>query len=241
MPLASGELESLRAPLLEGLRALQGEEGWPLPPEPLTEALLEYTEELFKFNEKLGLVESTPSEFVHAHLLDSLAPVAALPPASRARLLRGSAALDAGSGAGLPGIPLALAFPELQMTLLDRSGRRCGFLRNALAILGRRDVGVFQGTLREARRRRGATVELLVARAFHPLDRRLYEELSGLLVPGGEIMLYKGRREQAEEEVETLREQLQERDAEPPETSIEEVEVPGLGRERTVLLIREGG
>ena len=268
MPLSPQELDSLRPPLLEGLRTLQaawdsptrpgagagaeenvtgpdaaqGEArvpfGWPLEPETLTERLLAYTAELFRFNEKLGLVGSEPREFVQAHLLDSLAPIGVLPESSRARFLRGAAALDVGSGAGLPGIPLALSFPELKMTLLDRSGRRCGFLRNAVAILGRRDIEVFPGTVREARPSLAGSAELLLARAFHPLGVGVYEHLDCLLAAGGEMLLYKGRLEQAEEELSRLREELQEQGREPPEALLRKVEVPALSRERSVLVLR---
>lgn len=255
MSLSPEELDSLRRPLLEGIRALQsawssfapetstGPEARPAPetstgPEALADTLLAYTAEIYRFNEKLGLVEAEPPEFVHAHLLDSLAPVAALPERSRRKLLRGAMTLDLGSGAGLPGIPLALAFPKLKMTLLDRSGRRCGFLRNAVAILGRRDITVLQGTLKEGGRRLAGKVELLFARAFHPLDARLYEGLSRLLSPSGEMILYKGRREQVESELSVLRRELQEKSKEPPESEIREVDVPGLERERSVLIMR---
>lgn len=244
MPLSSGELDSLRLPLLEGLEALYSREGalqgaWPLPAESLAAKLLVYTAELFRFNDKLRLVDADPEEFVFAHLLDSLAPAAALPPDSAERLIRGARMVDLGSGAGLPGIPLALAFPELQMTLLDRSGRRCGFLRNAVAILGRRDIAVFQGTLQEGRRRLPEGQELLVARAFRPLSGELYRELLALLAPGGEVLLYKGRLEQVKKELEDLRGELLQEGKEPPEATIEGVDVPGLQRERSLLRIRK--
>lgn len=260
MSLSPEELDSLRRPLLDGIRTLQGAESgssppaatslglerspgavgraWPVVPEELVDKLLRYTAELFRFNEKLGLVEASPREFVHAHLLDSLSPVAFLPESTRRRLSEGSMAVDLGSGAGLPGIPLALAFPELEMTLLDRSGRRCGFLRNAVAILGRRDITVLQGTLKEGGRRLAGKVELLFARAFHPLEASLYEALAGLLSPSGEMILYKGRREQAESELSGLERELRENGKQLPESTVLEVGVPGLERERSVLVMR---
>jgi len=53
--------------------------------------------------------------------------------------------LDVGSGAGLPGIPLAVTHPAMQVTLLDRSGKRCGLARRAVRVLGLTNVTVQQG------------------------------------------------------------------------------------------------
>ena len=205
--------------------------------EKLADQLLSYTAELYRFNEKLGLVQAEPSEFIHAHLLDSLAPVAALPPRTAERFGGAASLIDVGTGAGLPGIPLALAFPGLSVTLLDRAGRRCGFLRNVLAILGRRDISIIQGDLKEGSRRSEGGFDLLTARAFHPLEPKLYGELQRILGKGGEMVLYKGRREQTEAELSSLLESLKARGERLPEGEIREVDVPGLERERTVLLL----
>ncbi|MFP4425980.1 MAG: 16S rRNA (guanine(527)-N(7))-methyltransferase RsmG [Spirochaetaceae bacterium] len=250
MAVSASELDSLRPALLAGLRHIPGPwnqdpESGKTPPETppspalekLADGLLAYTAELYRFNEKLGLVEAEPAEFVHAHLLDSLAPIAALPQEIGERFRGRNSLIDVGSGAGLPGIPLALAFPELSVTLLDRAGRRCGFLRNVLAILGRREVSIYQGELTEGRRRLGGSFDLLTARAFRPLNRKLYGELTALLSEGGEMVLYKGRRGQTEAELASLLEGLELRGEPSPKSEIRDVQVPGLGRERTVLLL----
>lgn len=253
MALSSEVIDSLRTPLLEGLRGLSGP--WNRPPDPgasesraagpgtpdsetLAEALLTYAAELYRFNEKLGLVEAEPQTFVYAHLLDALAPISVFP-AGTSRLFGEKVSLvDVGSGAGLPGIPLALAFPQLSVSLLDRSGRRCGFLRNAVAILGRRDISIVQGDLREASRRYPGAFDVLTSRAFHPLEPKLFGELQGLLGPEGEMLFYKGRRDQTEAENSRLLEALEARGERLPETLIRDVDVPALERERTLLLIR---
>jgi 16S rRNA (guanine527-N7)-methyltransferase len=248
--LSAAELDSLRPELLDGLRRLPGPwnsvsaPGAPRPgrprspgPEKLADQLLAYTAELYRFNEKLGLVQAEPSAFIHADLLDSLAPVAALPQRTADRFAGAASLIDVGTGAGLPGVPLALAFPGLSVTLLDRAGRRCGFLRNLLAILGRRDISIIQGDLKEGARRAEGGFDLLTARAFHPLNPKLYGELRRVLLEGGEMVLYKGRREQTEAELSSLIESLKARGEPLPEGEIRDVDVPGLERERTVLLL----
>lgn len=235
----SGSTDSLREPLSTGLEALLPPKRFPADRrEAVLQSLLTYTEELFRFNPKLGLVDATPGEFVSAHLLDSLAPLSVLPEDVLSRLEGDVSLLDVGSGAGLPGIPLAISFPRLATTLLDRSGRRCGFMRNAVAILGRRDIDILQGDLDEASRLEGyrESFDFVVARAFRPLELPIWRRLRPLVRPGGVILLYKGRRDQCEGEVERLEEALLLDGDALPDREIISLEVPGLERERTLLL-----
>lgn len=246
MLLSDGELSRLRGPLLEGLARLNLDA--PDGGRALADRLLSYTREVYRFNEALGLVDAEPEVFIYAHLLDSLALLA---PAAGVRelLLPGGSAgqggseradasrvIDVGSGAGLPGIPLALACEELSLTLMDRSGRRCGFLRNAVAMLGRRDIEVVERDLARLDARNRGRFNLLLARAFRPLKAEVYRELSALLDAGGQMLLYKGRKESVEEEVRALTEELGHGRA--PEAEITPLAVPGLDRERTLLRLR---
>ncbi len=99
-----------------------------LPP-GAEQGLLTYARELLKWNQKVNLTAITaPDEVVDKHLLDSLA---VLPEVRGAKSL-----LDLGAGAGLPGIPLALALPELQVTLVDAVAKKVGFMKHAAALLG---------------------------------------------------------------------------------------------------------
>jgi len=110
--------------LTEGLQKL----GLALPP-GAREGLLAYAKELLKWNQKVNLTAITaPDEVADKHLLDSLA---VLPEVQGARSL-----LDLGAGAGLPGIPLALALPQLQVTLVDAVAKKVGFMKHAVAMLG---------------------------------------------------------------------------------------------------------
>jgi 16S rRNA (guanine527-N7)-methyltransferase len=106
-----------------------------------------------------------------------------------ARLVPGGATVvDVGSGAGLPGIPFALARPDLTVVLLEPLARRVAFLTDTLAVLGLDGVTVVRGRAEDYR---GAAVPVVTARAVAPLDR-----LAGwclpLLEPGGVLLAFKG-------------------------------------------------
>src|SRR2546423_9647514 len=72
-----------------------------------------YAELLEEWNKKLNLTRVPPGQYVTLHFLDSLAPAKVVSFEERRRLI------DVGTGAGLPGIPLKIAFPDLEVTLLD--------------------------------------------------------------------------------------------------------------------------
>ena len=92
--------------------------------------LLRYLTLLYEANQRVNLTRVPAEQAVGRHLLDSLCLLAVYTPPEGARVL------DIGSGAGLPGIPLAIARPDLQLTLLDSHGKTVQFLREACAALG---------------------------------------------------------------------------------------------------------
>lgn len=106
-------------PLLSaGLHTLFGEE----PVSAQVDQLLAYLELLVQWNASYNLTAvRDPLEMISRHLLDSLS---VLP------WVHGEHLLDAGTGAGLPGIPLAIVRPELFVTLLDSTGKKIRFLRH---------------------------------------------------------------------------------------------------------------
>jgi 16S rRNA (guanine527-N7)-methyltransferase len=110
-----------------------------------------------------------------------------------------------GSGAGLPGIPLAIALPEVRFTLIERMGRRAGFLRNTLAVLGLENGELEAAELEKAAPGR---FDLVVCRAFRPLERPILGGLLGLLRDGGSLAAYKGRREAVVAEMEAVQAEL---------------------------------
>jgi 16S rRNA (guanine527-N7)-methyltransferase len=118
------------------------------------------------------------------HLLNSAA-IAPLVPS-------GARVVDVGSGAGLPGIPLALARPDLTVTLLEPLARRVAFLTECVDRLGLERVTVVRGRAEEGPvRRELGGADVATARAVAPLDK-----LAGwclpLLRPGGLLLAMKG-------------------------------------------------
>ena len=99
--------------------------------------LLEYAALVIKWNKTFNLVSRQDIQrLLPRHLLDSLAGVP---------LLKGEHVLDLGTGAGLPGIPLAIASPERSFLLLDRSSRRVRFLKQVVRNLSLNHVDVVEG------------------------------------------------------------------------------------------------
>ncbi len=115
---------------------------------------------------------------------------------------RGDRVVDVGSGAGLPGVPLALARPDLRVTLVEPMLRRSEFLREAVAVLGL-DVAVLRGRAEDASvRAEVGEVDVAVSRAVASLDK-LTGWCMPLIRPGGRMLAIKGER--AFDEVEEQR------------------------------------
>ncbi len=95
----------------------------------IEERLWRLKEELLRWNARVNLTAITaPEEVLEKHFLDSLA---VLPEVAGAASL-----LDLGAGAGFPGLPLKLALPMLEVTLVDAVAKKVGFLKHAIATLG---------------------------------------------------------------------------------------------------------
>ncbi len=148
--------------------------------------LLAYLALLLRWNATYNLTAiRDPREMVAKHLLDSLAMHAATAPiaAARGRLA------DLGTGAGLPGIPLAIAQPGLQVALVESSGKKARFLREAVRSLGLGNARAVESRI-EAFDAPGA-FDAITARALATLP--LILELGGhLLKPGGVLLAMKG-------------------------------------------------
>jgi 16S rRNA (guanine527-N7)-methyltransferase len=120
-------------------------------------------------------------EMVTLHLLDSL---------TAARFVRGELVLDLGTGAGLPGIPLALAAPERRFVLLDANAKRSRFCEHVVSMLGLGNVRVVHA--RAEAYRVPEPFHTIVSRAVAPLGR-LVEWSAHLAGPETRRVLLKGR------------------------------------------------
>lgn len=100
--------------------------------EAAIDKLVRYLELLQTWNRVFNLTSITePREMVYLHIIDSLLT---------APFLSGSRFLDVGSGAGLPGIPLAILYPEHYWTLLDKNNKKTRFMTQVIAELGLKNV-----------------------------------------------------------------------------------------------------
>ena len=101
-----------------------------------------YYQELVDWNRRVNLTSVTDCVEVQSrHFVDSLSVSAVL----NGSLLDGGRALDVGSGAGFPGLPLKIAFPKLRITLMDATNKKASFLRHVSRVLGLDDVEVLAG------------------------------------------------------------------------------------------------
>jgi 16S rRNA (guanine527-N7)-methyltransferase len=183
------------------------------------EKLLDYLALLHKWNSVYNLTAvREPEAMVTQHLLDSLAVVPAFHGAKNV--------LDVGSGGGLPGIVLALALPEMHISLIDTVQKKTAFLSQVKAELKLSNVSVHTGRVESLR-----DVELfdvITSRAFASLVDMV--NLSGHLVaPGGQFIAMKGMVPQ--DEIEEL----------PDEWVVKEIraiKVPGMKAERHLVFIQ---
>ncbi|MDX6671792.1 MAG: rRNA (guanine527-N7)-methyltransferase [Solirubrobacteraceae bacterium] len=132
-----------------------------------------------------------PREAVDVHVADSLAALE-LQPVRAARVVA-----DLGSGAGFPGFALAAALPDARVILVESARRKCEFLRRTAQAAGLATVEVVHARAEGWHDGLGAC-DLVTARALAALPV-LAEYAAPLLAPGGALVAWKGRRDQAEE------------------------------------------
>lgn len=155
--------------------------GLDLPGETL-ERLLVYLELLAKWNRVYNLTAiRDPVQMVIRHLLDSLA---VLPHVGGKRFI------DVGTGAGLPGIPLALALAGTQWVLLDANGKKVRFVTQAIAATGLANVSVAQARVEDYHP--AHSFDAVVTRAYATLDV-IVCDARHLCGPCGRILAMKGR------------------------------------------------
>ena len=133
-----------------------------------------------------------PGQVVRDHLADSLVALD-LPAVRDARRIA-----DLGSGAGFPGLPLAIALPAAHMSLVESNGRKCAFIDRAAAAADVDNASVVYARAEQWDGGREAC-DLVVARAVAPLAV-VAEYAAPLLTPGGALVVWRGGRDPDEEE-----------------------------------------
>lgn len=155
--------------------------------------LLAYLECLLLWRSKTSLIATdSPEEIVVRHIADALA-VAALVP-------QGARVADIGSGAGLPGLPLAVACPDAHVLLVEPRRKRANFLRDAVRAAGATNVAVAEPRVEDLGPGESTGLDLVVSRAFGPLAEFL-DAVAPLVARGGRgcrIVVMKGPRGAAE-------------------------------------------
>ena len=177
--------------------------------------------ELERWNRRVNLTAiREPREMISAHLLDSLV---ARP------LLHGETVLDVGTGPGFPGLPLAIAEPGRQFTLLDSNNKKIMFVQHGAGLLGLENVVAVKG--RGEDYAPGQRFDTVIARALATLPRLV--EIAGHHVgEDGVFVALKGR---------YPAEELERMSSTPWSCVVTELEVPGLsqGSRHAVLLRRK--
>jgi 16S rRNA (guanine527-N7)-methyltransferase len=184
--------------------------------ESIQNACMDYVALLAKWNQGMNLTAITdPEQMVIRHLLDSLAI---------APWIKGKHCLDVGSGAGLPGIPLALALPHTDWVLLDARAKKTCFLRQAVATLGMKNVQVAHKRIEDYASAEG--FDTIASRAVSDVET-LLKWTSAYLKPNGCLLCMTGK-------AQVLADQLQ-----GFEVQQHAIEVPFLQAGRHVVRLRK--
>lgn len=150
--------------------------------EATQEKLLSYLEYLNKWNKTFNLTAiREPAQMVDKHLLDSLAVCP---------YIEGEWVLDVGSGAGLPGIPLAIVFPKKSFVLLDSNGKKTRFLTQTVHELRLSNVTVVQSRVENYQHK--PLFNVIISRAFAEIPLMI-EQTQHLCAKQGQFVAMKGQ------------------------------------------------
>ena len=179
------------------------------------ELLLEYLDLLHKWNKAYNLTAvREPAQMVSRHLLDSLVI---------APYIRGQRLIDVGTGAGLPGVPMAIVFPQREFHLLDSNGKKTRFLFQVKTALGLDNMQVHHARVESFQPDR--PFDAVLSRAFASLGD-MVEGCSHLLAPEGCFLAMKGA--YPAQELGTVTAQCD-------ITAVHPLQVPGLAEQRHLV------
>jgi 16S rRNA (guanine527-N7)-methyltransferase len=182
--------------------------------------LLDYLALLQKWNKVYNLSAiRDPNEMLVKHILDSLAVVPMLQQAAPKTLI------DVGTGGGLPGIPLAIMFPDMAVSLLDSNEKKTRFLVQVKAQLGLDNVRVLHTRVEDHQQR----YEAVISRAFTALDN-FVSLTAPLLADNGTWWAMKSQNLPAE---------MQALPANVEVKKVDELYVPGLAAERYLVALEK--
>lgn len=174
-----------------------------------------YIRTLQEYNAKFDLINTDEyDQIAIRHIFDSLSGAAEIARLIEKRIscymtqglsadeaAQGIVIADIGSGAGLPGIPLAAAFPERKFVLVERMTKRVDFLRHCADVLNLKNVTVEENQAERLEQRR---FDIAVFRAFRPLEKKMTKVLLRILKDEGCLAAYKAKREKIAEEMNAL-------------------------------------
>lgn len=192
------------------------------------QGLLDYQNLIGKWTKVYNLTAvRDPAEMLTHHLLDSLAAVAPLQKHLQGRGLSAASLLDVGSGAGLPGVVLAICCPGLAVTCVDTVGKKAAFIKHVALALGLPNLSGLHARVETITQ----PFDVICSRAFASLaDFAGWSQAA--LAPGGVWMALKGKH--PAEELAML----------PPDVAMFHVEplaVPGLAAERCIIWLQKTG
>ena len=190
--------------------------------------LLDYQSLIGKWNKVYNLTAvRDPAEMLTHHLLDSLAAALPLQKHLQSSGLATASLLDVGSGAGLPGVVLAICCPNLAVTCVDTVGKKAAFIKQAALALGLSNLTGLHARVETITQ----PFDVICSRAFASLaDFTSWSQAA--LAPGGVWMALKGKH--PAEELALL----------PPGVAVFHVEplaVPGLDAERCIIWLKKTG